>query len=207
MWEVLVKEQYKNAKVGDYLIFGQYEQNNYPSDRPEEIEWLVLAKKGKQTLLISRYALDNRKYNTSSETTWADCSLRKWLNESFVNDAFTTAEQNRIVNTGIKADSNPSYKTSPGKDTTDKVFLLSITEVKEYFGELSSRQCQGTKYCYAQGASKGKDGNCKWRLRTPGYNSSHVASVLPDGTINNDGDSVDSNTCAVRPAMWVMLEP
>ena len=49
------------------------------------------------------------------------------------------------------ADEKPNYDTSPGNDTTDKVFLLSITEVKQYFASDDDRKCAPTDYEIAQG--------------------------------------------------------
>ena len=74
--------------------------------------------------------------------------MRKWLNGTFISNAFSSDEQNMIQSTTVTADKNPSYSTSPGNNTTDKVFLLSITEVNQYFSSNSARECQGTAYCY-----------------------------------------------------------
>ena len=153
----------KSAKVGDYVFFGSYEQDNNTSNGKEDVEWLVLAKEGDNALVISRYALDCQPFNTSyTDVTWETCSLRKWLNETFISTAFSSDKQKMIKSTTVTADKNPSYSTSPGNDTNDKVFLLSITEAKKHFSSDSARQCQGTAYCYAQGAYKANNGNLRW---------------------------------------------
>ena len=197
----------KSASVGDTLKFGHYEQDNNSSNGKEEIEWLVLAKDGDKLLVVSTYALDCQKYNSSySSITWETCSLRKWINGTFFNAAFNSGEQRLIQNTIITADKNPSYSTSPGNNTTDKVFLLSINEVNKYFSSDSTRQCQGTAYCYAQGAYKASNGVCWWWLRSPGNYSSSAAGVSTDGSVGSYGDYVDSYDVAVRPALWINLE-
>ena len=199
-------EKLKTAKVGDYVVFGSYEQDNNTSNGKEDIEWLVLAKEGDQVLVISRYALDCIPYNRSSTSvTWETCSLRKWLNGTFLNAAFSESERAMIPSVTVSADENPSYSTSPGNSTTDQVFLLSITEVNKYFSSNSARQCQGTAYCYAQGAQKGDNGNCWWWLRSPGYDSYGAASVRRKGSVNDDGYGVDDISIAVRPALWIDL--
>ncbi len=202
----------KSLKVGDTYKFGSYEQNNITADGKEEIEWIVLDivhdKDSMSLLLISKYALDFRLYNTAYEdVTWETCSLRKWLNGTFVNAAFSAEEQNRIVKSTVTADKNPEYSTSPGNNTTDKVFLLSITEVNKYFSSDSARECQGTAYCYAQGAYKDDNGNCCWWLRSLGYSyfSYHATYVRSDGSVNGHGSHVDSGRFAVRPALWINL--
>ena len=199
-------EKLKTAKVGDYVVFGSYEQDNNTSNGKEDIEWLVLAKEGDQVLVISRYALDCIPYNRSSTSvTWETCSLRKWLNGTFLDAAFSESERAMIPSVTVSADENPSYSTSPGNSTTDQVFLLSITEVNKYFSSNSARQCQGTAYCYAQGAQKGDNGNCWWWLRSPGYDSYGAASVRRKGSVNDDGYGVDDISIAVRPALWIDL--
>ncbi len=199
-------EKLKTAKVGDYVVFGIYEQDNNTSNGKEDIEWLVLAREGDRVLVISKYALDYQQYNTSyRDVTWETCSLRKWLNGTFISNAFSSDEQNMIQSTTVTADKNPSYSTSPGSNTTDKVFLLSITEVNQYFSSDSARQCQGTAYCYAQGAYKGSNGNCWWWLRSPGSDTRSAASVGNDGSVYEDGFFVYDDHLAVRPALWIDL--
>lgn len=200
------KELLLKANVGSYVFFGSYEQDNNTSNGKEDVEWLVLAKEGDKALVISRYALDCQQYNTTlTNVTWETCSLRKWLNGTFINNAFSSDEQNMIQTTTVTADKNPSYSTSPGNNTTDKVFLLSITEVNKYFSSDSARQCQGTAYCYAQGAYKAANGNCWWWLRSPGNLSYNAAYVDYDGFVTNYGNSVDVGIGAVRPALWIDL--
>ncbi|MBR5347590.1 MAG: serine/threonine protein kinase, partial [Deltaproteobacteria bacterium] len=165
-------EKIKTVSVGDIVYFGSYEQDNNTSNGKEDIEWLVLSKNGNKALIISKYALDCKQYNSSfSDVTWETSTLRKWLNGTFLDAAFSTKEQSRIVSSTVTADQNPSYNTSPGNNTTDKVFLLSITEVNRYFSSDSARQCRGTAYCYARGAYKADNGNCWWWLRSPGHYS------------------------------------
>lgn len=205
-----IKPQYikilsSKAQVGSYVYFGAYEQDNNTSNGKEDIEWLVLAKEGNKALVISRYAIDCQQYNTSyTDVTWETCPLRKWLNGTFISDAFSSDEQNMIQNTTVTADNNPSYNTSPGNNTTDKVFLLSITEVNKYFFSDSARQCSATGYAKAQGAYA-SNGNCWWWLRSPGINSNYAAGVRDDGSVSLGGINVRSSSVAVRPALWINL--
>lgn len=206
-------EKIKAAKAGDYVVFGAYEQDNDTSNGKEDVEWLVLANEGDKILVISKYALDCQQYNTScTDVTWETCSLRKWLNGTFLNAAFSSEEQNSIISSTVTADKNPSYSTSPGNNTTDKVFLLSITEVNKYFRSDGARKCAPTNYAEAQGAytssSYSTDGKvfCWWWLRSPGNDQTGAAFVYYDGAVYENGISVDRNITAVRPAMWITLE-
>lgn len=184
------------------IAFGRYPQAS--KNENALIEWLVLKNDGSKALLISKYALDCQRYNTSgTDVTWETCTLRRWLNGSFINSAFSAEEQKQILHTTVTVDRSP-YRTNPGNNTKDRVFLLSIAEAQKYFGSKSVRQCQGTVYCFAQGAYKVGDGYCLWRLRSPG-SSGCTAYVYNDGSINEYGYPVDEGTVAVRPALWIDL--
>jgi len=196
-----------NVKVGSTIKFGLYEQDNDNSNGKEEIEWLVLAKEGDRILVISKYLLDNQTFDAVPypDRSWEICSLRKWLNETFLNSAFFECEQVMIPSVTVSADSNPEYGTSPGNSTMDQVFLLSIAEAKKYFSSDSARQCQGTAYCYARGTYKDENGNGWWWLRSPGFSSYVVAGVDYDGSVNHSGHAASYDHSAVRPAMWIEI--
>ena len=195
-----------NVTVGSVIKFGLYEQDNTISNGKEEIVWEVLAVEGNKALIISQFALDCQQYDTSNTSvTWESCSLRKWMNGTFYNAAFGAILQEMIISSPVSADNNPRYRTSPGNNTTDKVFLLSINEVEKYFSSVSAQQCQGTAYCYAQGAYKANNGNCRWWLRSPGRSSYYAAFVNIGGSVNYDGSLVDFAYFGVRPALWINL--
>lgn len=205
----------KNAKVRDIVYFGTYEQDNDTSNGKENIEWRVLAKENNRVLVISDKALDCQPYNSSytEEVTWENCSLRKWLNGTFLNKAFSTEEQAQIQNTTVSADNNPQYSTNPGNATTDKVFLLSINEVKKYFNSDEARKCAPTAYAKAQGAStndtcKTPSGaaTCCWWLRSPGDTRSSAVSVSNVGSVISYGCHVHYVDRSVRPAMWISID-
>ena len=194
----------KSVNVGDTYRFGSYEQDNNKSNGQEDIEWLVLAKEGTKILVISKEALDCKPYNTSyTDVTWETCTLRKWLNNDFINAAFSADERTMIPTVTVSADKNPDYSANPGNATQDQVFLLSITEVNKYFSSDSARQCKPTDYAVANGAWD--RGNCWWWLRSPGYSQNIAAYVNNDGDVDEFGTYVDRANCAVRPALWIDL--
>ena len=204
----------KNIKVGDTYTFGAYEQDNSTSNGKEAIEWTVLDKDGMSLLLISKQALDCQQYNTSyTDVTWESCSLRKWMNGTFLNKAFNAEEQAQIQNTTVSADKNPEYNTNPGNATTDKVFLLSINEVEKYFNSDEARKCAPTAYAKAQGAYTSDSyktasgaATCWWWLRSPGGIQGCAACVYSDGSVDYYGDYVHSDYDCVRPALWINLD-
>ena len=196
----------KSVNVGDVCKFGSYEQDNNKSNGQEDIEWLVLEKDGTKILVVSKYALDCKQYNTSyTDITWETCTLRKWLNNDFINAAFSGDEKAMIPTVTVSADKNPDYSTNPGKATQDQVFLLSIAEANKYFSSDSARQCEPTDYAVANGAWESHSGNCRWWLRSPGGDLDGAACVYDDGDVYEHGSYVGSDDRAVRPAMWIDL--
>ena len=200
-WEAWLK----TAKVGDYVYFGAYEQDNDASNGKEDVEWLVLEVKDGKALVISKYALDCEPYNTEyKEVTWETCSLRKWLNEDFLKEAFSEEENKMIATTKVTADENPEYNTNPGNDTDDKVFLLSIHEANQYFSSDEERVCKPAKYVIENGAHVG-NGNCWWWLRSSGYVQGNAAYVNHVGDVREGGCDACYDDRAVRPALWIDL--
>ena len=188
----------------DKIFFGSYYQNNQYKKEP--IEWQILEKKGNRALLISKYALDCKGYHELlTDTTWEKCTLRVWLNEAFLKQAFTPEEQSMIAETTVKAHANPKHITNPGNDTVDKVFLLSIPEINRYFKSDEERICQQTKYCFDRGAYD-FDGHVWWWLRSPGGRADFAALVGYGGSVLDYGNGVNNDISAVRPALWVNLE-
>lgn len=206
-----IEIQRYTAKVGESVYFGSYEQNNDISNGKENIEWLVLEKTGNKILVISKYALDCQPYHRiRTSVTWETCTLRTWLNSTFLNTAFTASEQAMIPMITVSADINPKYRTNPGKATQDKVFLLSITEVNKYFSSGSARECKPTYYTAAKCANgKHGNGNCFWWLRSPGMYrdcAAYVDDVDGVGCVFECGDYVNRGCSAVRPALWIDLD-
>ena len=202
------KEQLKGIKVGNYIKFGAYEQDNNTSNGKEDVEWLVLEVKDGKALVISKYALDCQPYNTShTDVTWETCTLRKWLNNDFINAAFSADEKAMIPAVTVSADKNPDYSTNPGNATHDQVFLLSIPEANKYFSSDSARQCEPTDYAVSGGAYvNSSNGNCWWWLRSPGCSQTYAARVYMVGGVGEDGEGVGYGSAAVRPALWIEIE-
>lgn len=197
----------EGIKIGDTIEFGSYEQDNNASNGTEVIEWEVLDVDGDRAFVISEFALDCQKYNSQlTSVTWETCSLRQWLNSIFYYAAFSAEERELIETVSVTADPNPEFKTNPGVNTSDKIFLLSIDEAITYFTYDSERLCGATQYAIAQGAYVKPDtAGCWWWLRTPGAQSIDAASINSNGTVDYDDGRVDSPKGAVRPVMWIKI--
>lgn len=206
--------------VGNYVSFGTYPQTKAGNDATP-IEWLVLARDGDKALLISRYGLDAQPYNTDyTSVTWETCTLRTWLNGTFYNKAFSSAEQAAILTTDVDNSKNQCYSgwsTNGGKNTQDKVLLLSYAEANKYFGVTynnssnTKSRVAPTAYAIAQGTGKNSSSKTAdgidagwWRLRSPGVSQYDAAYVSTDGSLYANRVNVGSGS--VRPALWVNIE-
>ena len=212
--------QQSKVAVGDIVIFGHYEQDNDLTNGTEPIEWNVLAVQGDRALLVSHYGLDAKPYNTSyAFVTWETCSLRKWLNDDFLGAAFSAEEQTAILTTMVDNSLSQGYSvwnTDGGRNTQDRVFLLSCAEANRYFGvtwennKNIEARLHPTAYAVRNGATmseniKNADGESadSWWLRSPGYCQLVAAYVYAPGSLNNT--SADLAFLSVRPAFWINL--
>ena len=210
--------------IGSIVILGHYEQDGNEENGVEPIEWIVLDVQDGRSLLLSRYLLDVHPYHEKNEDiTWQDCSLRKWLNEEFMQAAFTPAELMIISETTVDNSQRQGYKrytdTKGGANTTDRIFLLSYEEVVRYLGDISYGNCEKaraelTEYSLQKGIKIGtpswrsiqaqdRGKNWYWWLRSPGFMQNAVAAVNADGSLESH-EAVDNYTC-VRPAIWVEI--
>lgn len=201
----IVEPAFGHVEVGDSLTFGRYEQDGDSSNGPEDIEWIVLETDGEYATLISKYGLDCQPYNEAfADVTWSDCTLRTWLNDIFLNEAFTASEQLSLQPVTLSNPDNPGYGTLGGPDTTDRIFLLSIQEADEYFDSNWARECIPTEVVMRAGIPT-TDGACLWWLRSPGNHQSYAAYVKGYGDISSFGNMVYPGYEAVRPVVLLKL--
>ena len=207
----------------DCIYFGNYWQNDTngdgkadQNDQKEPIKWRVLSVHGNDAFLLADQTLDAKPYNEECENvTWATCTLRTWLNNTFLNTAFTSAEQAAIKNTTVVNDDNPKYGTEGGENTTDKVYILSIAEASntaygfngEFHAYSETREAKNTAYAKECGActstSTEYEGNGDWWLRSPGHVSLYASNVNYSG--RGGSLSVYYGGDAVRPALHLNL--
>ena len=200
----------------DCIYFGNYYQSN--SSTKEPIKWRVLSVNGNDAFLLADKNLDAKPYNEKcTDVTWATCTFRTWLNDAFLNTAFTSAEQAAIKNTTVVNDDNPYYDTEGGENTTDKVYLLSIAEAGntaygfngEFRTESETREAKNTAYAKECGAltstSTEYEGNGDWWLRSPGSYRCCASDVFRNGYGYDIGDVVENDNAAVRPALHLNL--
>lgn len=199
-------ERIADAEIGDFVIYGEYEQDNDIENGKEDIEWLVLTKNSNAALLVSRYCLDYKAHYTNTTASenmyfdWSDSLIRTWLNSLFINNAFSDEEQNYIRTTSITdADCG---------NTRDKLFLLSSGEIQQYFLTANERRASATPYASSLGATG------SWWTRSKPSSGSDITLRLRFACVSNSG-ALNSNgydcwggyeDMGIRPAMWITLE-
>ena len=112
----------------DCIYFGNYYQSN--SSTKEPIKWRVLSVNGNDAFLLADQNLDAKPYNEKyTDVTWATCTLRTWLNDTFLNTAFTLAEQAAGPPLNPVEMACESFDQITAKLAEDKDFVKAFTEV------------------------------------------------------------------------------
>lgn len=195
-------------KKGDTISFGHYEQDNKKDNGTEPIEWIVLNTSGNKILVLSKYVLDCQPYNTKNvETSWENCSLRKWLNEQFISDAFTEYEAASIYEVVLQSVHEEPYKEywfhQHLYSTNDKVFLLNCMEYTDYLN--GHYETEGTEYANKAGAKDNILSKTATQWTRSIGKTAKEALLLNSGTnVYKDVRSLNvSNKHGIRPALWI----
>lgn len=179
------------TRDGNTVYFGSYYEHN---GRPGPIEWTILKEEDGKLLIISNDILDSQPYDKDNrKVTWATCSLRSWLNNDFINAAFNASEQEYILTMPVSDSANKKYGTKAGKNTKDKIFLLSANEADKFFADNQER-------CLFN----------EWWLRSSDKDHRAASSVAKDGWATSGGyihtDWRVDSVFGVRPVMWIKLD-
>jgi len=184
---------------GSIFTYGKYK-------RP--ITWLTLCRDGDRILAITYNCLERIPFS-SGNATWDKCSLRNWLNNSFYNSAFNQDEKENILSVKLHTPPTKENKRiiSGGEDTIDKIFCLSVDEVKKYMPNISDRRADDLRYS-ERGITYTTLG---WWTRSPGVSAEYGADVRSHRCTVDPGKigyciEKTSNFSAVRPAMWINIE-
>lgn len=202
------------ADVGDTVTFGTYEQNNNYSDGNENIEWVVIDKQEDKIMVVSKYIIAEQPFNTTNEghISWENCTLRKWLNNDFLNEAFSGAEKKLITDTTVF--STEYLVVGATYSTTDKIFLLSENE-RNMLSSVDALKGIVTESVIAlfSDAANSDVANINpsnfeplWWLRTTWEDADDPCASVVYG-VDYDGwtYAVEENA-GVRPAMWISIK-
>lgn len=197
----------QGAQLGDILTLGCWEQDGLTENGPEPIEWFVMGEDDGLLLLLSKNVLDSVPYHETAENvTWADCTLRNWLNETFYPDAFSQDEKTLVAKSVVTTADNPASHAKGGEKTEDYVFILSFNEllvcsaVNPSMEEISAAP---TRYAIAQGVEYNSDWkSASWWIRMPGMDQSCAGYCDVTGSPLYNCP-VSRKGLGVRPAIWV----
>lgn len=187
----------------DIIIFGNY-------------NWRVLDIREDRALLITENIIKLHWYHREFvDITWADCKLRSHLNSEFYS-TFGSNEKAKIISVTNTNIDNQWFKTKAGIDTIDNVFLLSLEEVCQYFGDSRENLLIKGKQKWLiddennqKRQAKFERENHWWRLRSPGYYGRTSASINANGHVYVRGNGVygrPKDGGGVRPALWIRLK-
>ena len=201
-----------DAWEGSYVYFGSY--NGKP------VKYRVLDKEtsvfGGTTMLLDCDSIlwMGSKFDASSRD-WADSSIRKYLNGTFLTSGFTTAEQNAIAySSKSAADSsdgagNNTY-FSYAALSNDKIFFLDAKEVtNESYGysniDYSSEEKRKATSSAANRIKSLSTGEkAYWWLRSPNHTTAGCAAIV--GTVGNiASNGVNVSDTGESPAFNVNL--
>ncbi len=186
----------------------------------EPIKWYVLEEDDGKAMIISSIIIDCHQFNSRGNTSAYEhnggegyCNnyelsdIRLWLNSTFYDRAFNDFEKELIQATEVD---NSKETTNNAKDiyicdnTLDNVFLLSYSEVMEYYPTVSSRIIGGTDYSQIHGETIANNGGGVWVLRSPGDSASNVTTVSYQGNVAGVSKA-SSGSHGIRPVIWIEL--
>ena len=196
-----------SVSTWDCIYFGKYYENE-ESVKKSPILWRVLSMDGDHAFVVSDQILDWLKYNDAEEeVTWENATIREWMNETFLSEAFSNEEQEAICNANVKNENNSEYDTDGGNDTIDKVFLLSEKEVTtQAYGFETENKIDAAKIANRTDFADMKDhkmgSTAAWWLRSAG--ESQKRAMCAYSGVGKYG-AIVSTKAGIRPAMYIDL--
>lgn len=183
----------------------------------QNIKWRVLSVGENEAFVIADQILDMRVFNEpvdedEDDTSWEECTLRTWLNDTFYIAAFTEAEQGAILETTVENTENFEQETTSGNNTTDKIYLLSMDEaVNISYGFNGSMWDDGLfreNTAYSMSLWKHdweNSGSSPWFLRTSGSYENDVAYIYYDNIASGSGGRASGYVYGICPVLNIDL--
>ena len=211
-----ISEYANNATIDDFdtIFFGS---NKLVDSSISPISWILLDKTDDKALLLSKYSLFNIDFCDTIEFGLNDF-LFKYPNgfsyndfsndiaiKNYYNKIFNEIEIQHILESEIIISDNDKYNEYNDLSTmNDKLFLLSINDVKKYFtdknGNILNNKLATVYYNCYDDSNIGNDSTF-W-LRDIGELWWTIAYVDEKGNLNERG-LVSSCEIGYRPALWI----
>ena len=127
---------YIKITYNDIEFTGLYSYGGKISWTYEEIiEWKIVKKEDGKAFVVSRTSVEKLPFDENGNNNYARSTIRAWLNNEFYNNSFRSEElRKRILNTEVDnslASTMDETNENVCENTYDKVFLLSLKEVKD----------------------------------------------------------------------------
>lgn len=201
----------EEIRIGTEMTFGRYEQDNNSANGPEDIEWIVYYKNQKDVYFISKYILDVVPFeNGSVSSGYSSSALLRWMEGSFLEEAFSWEEREYLMIQELDKPSNANYSNVPqGQAVKSKVGIFTLKEMQEYLGSNLGSQiykAEGTPYALAQGLLKSSQGYSPWWTRSMGKGNTDAAYVQTNGEFSYEGAAVNSQNIGIRPVICFSLD-
>ena len=192
------------AEEGDIVTFGTFETDGNEDNGAEPLRWVVLRNRDDLVTLTTEQSIAGMRFHfNAGMTSWAESSLRSWLNGTFFTTAFDVTEADFVCKNYITTPANPDFPSPVGEATVDKVYLLSMNEALTYFRKVGDRKLTCTPASYPDTFTDDSD-NCCWWLRTSGARLESAMGVDPSGQVMTVGyDCYKNDQIGVRPVIAV----
>lgn len=182
------------------------------------LKWQVVKIEDQKALLVCKKVVELRPFEKPSSEAlweyeiWEKTDLRRWLNDTFFNEAFTTEEKFRIVQSEVVTKVDGEGELIKTEKTMDNVFILSARELLQYMTG-KGRCCKAltSNEDWEQSRSYNEfTGDVGYWLRS--REDDFMSSYWPVDYVNQFGElyyneSNPLNLGGVRPAMWIKELP
>lgn len=194
-------------KTRSVVSFAHYYQPDTGVQFGYDIDWLAITEKNRAVLLVSRYGLYCKPLSSDGNTSWSQSTLRKWLNEEWIEQSFFKYGNGVLVvptptDNPLNVRSLLPYKKTVGNglrakgENEDYVFLLSAEEANI----LSEGHLGMEAHWVADKTQLDSWHNVKWWTRPSADKDTNC--------IDENGEEIfcspEVSDCVfVRPAMWL----
>ena len=199
--------------------------NNMYYFKVEPVKWKIISIDETNYKLVTDKIIDKQYFNTKTykdtidgETIYPNnyeySSIRQWLNDTFYNKAFSTIAKN-YINTTLVDNSVSSTGTEINScicnDTYDKVYLLSVKDVKESKDTCNKYLTDYAKAvgCWMNAIDKDYYNIGRYWLRSPrNYNTddSNYKSYYLEYTGDVYSFEINRNNIGVAPALTIKVD-
>lgn len=189
-----IQEEFlETLEVGEYVTWGEFEQDGNFNNGKEQINWVIIEKYDDCMVLLSQYCIDVQPYHLSTVSLgdWEDSDLHNYLERFYIN-AFTETEKALMLPSSYE-------KSQNAVDNIDYVTIPSVEEIKDISPEiLAGIPTQKLSESISQDY-------IEWWLQSTGDEPLKRATVLGyTGSVNAKG-SICTMQLGVRPVIRLSI--